>query len=59
MISKLLKYGIYSVFFGMFMWIGIHVIGLLYVFPDWRINTLCVSCFLFILVIAIKRGVWH
>lgn len=59
MISKLLKFGIFSAFFGMITWIGIHLISIIGIFPDYHILELGVSCVLFIVVIAIKRGVWH
>lgn len=59
MISKLLKYGIFSVFFGIVTYISIKAVGVISIFGDWRITTLITSCIFFIVIIAIKRGVWH
>lgn len=59
MISKLLKYGIFSVFFGIVTYITIKASALMYFFGDWRLTTLITSCIFFIIIIAVKRGVWH
>ena len=59
MLSKLMKFAAFSCFFGILTWFGAHIINILFIFPDWRINTLAISCVLFIVVIAVKRGVWH
>lgn len=59
MITKILKYGIFSVFFGMITYISIKASALFSIFQDWRIVTLVTSCIFFIVIIAVKRGVWH
>ena len=57
--GKIFKYLVYSMFFGMLVWLGVHMLNMFFVFPDWRIQTLCISVVTFIIIIALKRGVFH
>lgn len=59
MLSKILKYSIFTIFIGMVTFVAMNVVKLLVFFPDWRIMSLTISVITFIVIIAIKRGVWH
>lgn len=59
MVTKLIKYIIFSTFIGILTWLGVHLLNVIFVFPDWRIQALTISVLTFIFIVAIKRGVWH
>lgn len=59
MLGKIAKYGIFTVFIGFTTAFIIEISKLIFIFPDYRINLLIGSCISWLIIIAIKRGVWH
>ncbi len=59
LLGKLGKYAIFTVFTGITTWLAIRFGALMGAFLDWRLTFLIISCLMFIVIMAIKRGVWH
>lgn len=57
--GKFFKYLVYSLFFGIMVWLGIHILNVIFIFPDWRIQALCTSVLTFIIIVGVKRGLFH
>lgn len=57
--AKLLKIGVFATFLGMAFWLGTRLNLLIYSFASAPIANLTSSVITFLLVIAIKRGIWH
>lgn len=53
------KFGIITAFGTLVGWIAVKISMLMTIFPDYRINMLCISVVIFLFIIAVKRGIWH
>ena len=59
LIRLLGKFTIVTAFGTIIGWFVFKVSMLVTIFPDYRINLLCVSLVVFMFIIAVKRGLWH
>lgn len=58
-IGKLLKYGVFTAFIGATAYLCMKMVSIVMIFPGLSIVSLVVSCIVFVVILAVKRGVWH